>query len=186
MLSTVASLLCVSTIVRFLMLWVREPAPLIQPPTQAMPSIKLPGALPLVARNQCDAAFLKAAAAGGFSLEVQALLLDCLGGSLGQTAAMGEDTPVVGGVVQFFFLQSFWSDIPAVEESLQFLEGQDTVYVFADLGAQIFVFLCGAGADKNGFGIFAVLLDGLWPLRPWGRGCGRCSQPGSGTRCGCN
>lgn len=54
---------------------------------------KVAGGLALGGPEQCDAAFLKAAAAGGFSLEVQALLLDCLGGSLGQTAAMAKIRP---------------------------------------------------------------------------------------------
>ena len=110
--------------------------------------------------QQGELAFLNAVAGHGLELEVlDAVLLEPLCHSLGQTTAAGKDAAKVGRAVQRGLGQRGDVDIPAVKQGLQLFKGERGVHPGGNLGLLDLGLLGRAGADKDHLGLGLLLLE---------------------------
>ena len=95
------------------------------------------------------AAFFYAVAGAGLGVEVYVLFFETFGDRVGETAAAGEDSAEVGGVVEDAFVEGGDVYVAAVEERLKFFKSHSRVYVWLHGVLLDFEFLGGAWAYED-------------------------------------
>ena len=95
------------------------------------------------------AAFFYAVAGAGLEVEVYVLFFETFGDRVGETAAAGEDSAEVGGVVEDAFVEGGDVYVAAVEERLEFFKSHSRVDVWLHGVLLDFEFLGGAWAYED-------------------------------------
>ena len=124
--------------------------------------------LPAGGLQQRSAALLDAVTAQRLEIKIAPLLAQCLRCRRGETAAVREDAPEAGGVVQLALLHGGNVQLAAVKHRLKLLKREDAVDILVHLGQLELRLFGGAGTDEHGLCVGVKLLYALGDRRHGG------------------